>query len=250
MTKITRVCQYCSSEMQVRFRVLAIGGGKYCTKKCFQLSQRRRLERTCKNCGKKREFTFSQIAKLGGGKYCSRSCQHQGMKRRVECICKTCGKTREVRPHEAANGEGKYCSLTCQQRGKMNRVTRTCETCGKKHEVHRYRIEAGQGKFCSKRCFLISKTSLLEIIVSQILKEKSINFEFQKEINGYYPDFYLPDYNLILECDGAYWHQDKDRDRKKDEWRLTNGYNIIRLQEKDILLNPEKVLMEALQAYM
>lgn len=38
----------------------------------------------------------------------------------------------------------------------------------------------------------------------------SINIEYKKEqrVDKYFPDFILPDYDLIIECDGLYWHSD------------------------------------------
>ena len=50
-------------------------------------------------------------------------------------------------------------------------------------------------------------------------------------------DFYLPESNLIIECDGDYWHNMPNRvisDKRKDEYLLSNEYNILRLPEYKI----------------
>jgi len=55
-------------------------------------------------------------------------------------------------------------------------------------------------------------------------------------------DFFLPEYNLIIECDGEYWHQDKGKDRIKDEIAKNNGFTTLRLKEKDIRNNFKLVI--------
>lgn len=51
-------------------------------------------------------------------------------------------------------------------------------------------------------------------------------------------DFYLPKKNLIIECDGEYWHMTqkiKLRDNRKDKLLEKLGYNILRLSGQDII---------------
>jgi very-short-patch-repair endonuclease len=53
-------------------------------------------------------------------------------------------------------------------------------------------------------------------------------------------DFWLPEYNIIIECDGDYWHSlphIKTKDVKKTEWLQDNEYLVYRLSEKAILSN-------------
>lgn len=48
------------------------------------------------------------------------------------------------------------------------------------------------------------------------------------------PDFYLPKYKTILECDGDYWHskpETKEKDAERDKWFETKGLTVIRLPE-------------------
>lgn len=50
-------------------------------------------------------------------------------------------------------------------------------------------------------------------------------------------DFYLPFLNLIVECDGTYWHSREDmkkRDKAKDAYAKKCGFNILRLSEEQI----------------
>ena len=64
-------------------------------------------------------------------------------------------------------------------------------------------------------------------------------------------DFYLSDYNILIEADGDYWHANPtkysdiellteiqkiniDNDKFKNNLAIENGYNLIRFWENDI----------------
>jgi len=58
-------------------------------------------------------------------------------------------------------------------------------------------------------------------------------------------DFYLPTYNVIIECDGDYWHNlpgRKEQDKKQTEYLNSIGFEVIRLSEKDINNDVERCL--------
>lgn len=46
----------------------------------------------------------------------------------------------------------------------------------------------------------------IEVWVEDFLKEKQIKFVKQKAIRYLNYDFFLKDYNIIIECQGCYWH--------------------------------------------
>jgi very-short-patch-repair endonuclease len=76
-----------------------------------------------------------------------------------------------------------------------------------------------------------------------------MSFEIQKKIGRYNVDFYLQHLDLVIECDGDYWHslpRSVERDRRKDKWLKAKGYNIIRLSESDINTDPFKALTSKL----
>lgn len=101
-------------------------------------------------------------------------------------------------------------------------------------------------------------TSKLEKkFAKEFLEKLGIKYDEQfyvDSIKRYY-DFYLPDYKVIIEVDGDYWHsygkvyeemtptQKKNArvDSIKNEWALSHGIPIIRIWEHDINKNPEKV---------
>lgn len=96
------------------------------------------------------------------------------------------------------------------------------------------------------------KPSKLEKTFANILTLLNINYSqsfYIKEIKAFY-DFYLPDYNILIEVDGDFWHtnpikypngpickcQTKNsiNDEKKNKWATDNGYKLLRFWENDI----------------
>lgn len=85
-------------------------------------------------------------------------------------------------------------------------------------------------------------------------------YQFEAKDIGRFYDFYLPEHNLIIECDGSWYHSDprlvkeedmnpmqkhnKRVDEHKDKWALMHGIPIFRVWEKDIRENPKMVMEE------
>lgn len=91
-----------------------------------------------------------------------------------------------------------------------------------------------------------------------ILDKLGVKYERQfeaKDIKRFY-DVYLPEYRVLIEIDGDYFHgygkvheekspmQKKNErvDEIKDKWAALHGIPLIRIWEHDINENPEKVL--------
>ena len=102
-------------------------------------------------------------------------------------------------------------------------------------------------------------TSKLEKkFAKEFLEKLGIKYEEQfeaKDIKRFY-DFYLPDYRVLLEFDGDFYHsygkvyeemnpmqkRNARVDEIKNEWAALHGYPLIRIWEHDINENPQKVL--------
>ena len=87
----------------------------------------------------------------------------------------------------------------------------------------------------------LNKTSetVIELIVKNQLDKYGIRYFYQKSINkGHFIiDFYLPEYQLVVECNGDYWHskpERKKRDRELEEYVLSKGKDILWLWEHEI----------------
>lgn len=78
----------------------------------------------------------------------------------------------------------------------------------------------------------------IEKAVYDFLKSEGVVFEKQRIINGkFLVDAFIPNLNVIIECDGDYWHSSdkvKKRDKSKNAYLTKCGYNLIRLSESQI----------------
>jgi very-short-patch-repair endonuclease len=92
----------------------------------------------------------------------------------------------------------------------------------------------------------------IELLIKDVLISLGLKFEQQKLLGPWQADFYLPDFNLIIECDGDYWHnipEVKKRDKCKNHWYWRNGYSYIRLKEKEILKDAKKCFVDKIKKY-
>lgn len=84
-----------------------------------------------------------------------------------------------------------------------------------------------------------------------------LRYERQKKIGMFIYDFFLPDYNTLIEVNGAYFHSDprvyksdelnamQRRNQIRDEHKLQCakhfGFRVLTVWEGDILYNPDSV---------
>jgi very-short-patch-repair endonuclease len=133
------------------------------------------------------------------------------------------------------------------------------ETRKKMSETAKNKWETGE---IGKKKYNQSK---LEKTFANILTLLNINYSqsfYIKEIRAFY-DFYLPDYNILIEVDGDFWHSNPTKypdgptykcqiknsinDEKKNKWVQDNGYKMLRFWENDINNNisiVKKILLE------
>jgi very-short-patch-repair endonuclease len=108
-------------------------------------------------------------------------------------------------------------------------------------------------------------TSKLEKIFANILDLLDIRYKqffYAKDIKAFY-DFYIPEYNIIIEVDGDFWHCNPDskynipkyetqkrnliKDSIKSQWASDNGYKLLRFWENDINNNIKYVKQTLLE---
>jgi uncharacterized protein (DUF433 family) len=88
---------------------------------------------------------------------------------------------------------------------------------------------------------LSSRESCIESIIGNILQKHKIKYirNDRKLLNGLELDFYLPDFNLAIECNGVYWHSEKYKTKSYhfEKYMLCKSKNIQLLQfwESDII---------------
>jgi len=94
------------------------------------------------------------------------------------------------------------------------------------------------------------KDTNIEIMMENIFIEKGIKYEKQKFICGYPVDFYLPDFNAVIECDGDYWHSServKEIDDRKNQMLINAGFKVFRFLGSDIMKSAEQCANTILQ---
>ena len=119
-----------------------------------------KIKKVCKEC-KKEFYTIPSKIKNGGGKFCSKKCfnkwnraeNNPNWKEKIERICKTCGNKFFVRPSQLKNGGGKYCSRLCMQTRNGEKIKGICKICGKEFFSLPGQTKQRKKKFCSKRCY-------------------------------------------------------------------------------------------------
>jgi very-short-patch-repair endonuclease len=78
----------------------------------------------------------------------------------------------------------------------------------------------------------------IEIAVYDKLRELGIVFIEQHPINNkFIVDAYIPDKNIVIECDGDYWHSLEKvikRDKAKNAYLTKCGYKMLRIPEHEI----------------
>ena len=82
-----------------------------------------------------------------------------------------------------------------------------------------------------------AKPNSIERIVKEWLDAAGIVHEREHPILTYSVDFYVLSRNVVIECDGDYWHSLPgvvERDRRKNEELTCLGYAVVRLSERDI----------------
>lgn len=73
------------------------------------------------------------------------------------------------------------------------------------------------------------------------LLRKGLNFIEQASIGPWSIDFYLPEHEIIIEADGEFWHNTikaKMKDRRKDAWLKSKGYQVFHFTGTEIVENP------------
>ena len=82
--------------------------------------------------------------------------------------------------------------------------------------------------------------SSIEIKIQNFLKELRIEFfthQYMKIEHGYLCDILIPSMNLVIECDGDYWHKypiGLDRDHIRTKELIEKGFKVLRLWEFEI----------------
>lgn len=92
--------------------------------------------------------------------------------------------------------------------------------------------------------------SSIERIICKVLDEVGIKYKTQIPFHcgRFIADIFIPSKNLILECNGEYWHnykifpKRKKRDESFEEYAKNKGYRLVWLWESEIRKNSKDLL--------
>jgi len=83
-------------------------------------------------------------------------------------------------------------------------------------------------------------TSSIEVKIQKFLKQLGIEYfthQYMKIEHGYQCDILIPSLNLVIECDGDYWHKypiGRKIDLQRTQELLDKGFRVLRLWEHEI----------------
>jgi len=105
-----------------------------------------------------------------------------------------------------------------------------------------YNTEEGKKIQRERRAKIIlpKKDTSIELKIQNFLKELKIEFfthQYIKIEHGYQCDIFIPSMNLVIECDGDYWHKyptGNDIDHIRTSELLEKGFKVLRLWEFEI----------------
>ncbi|WP_164745631.1 DUF559 domain-containing protein [Neobacillus mesonae] len=134
-------------------------------------------------------------------------------------------------------------------RWKGGRKDLDCVICGKSSTYSPYtyrKIQEGKQKPCcnnecalalSRRSVKFSSTSI-EVKMANELSVRGIEYIEQYILGDKFRlDFLLPEYNIVIECDGNYWHtlpKTVKRDKAKNAYIKACGFSLYRFWESEI----------------
>jgi very-short-patch-repair endonuclease/transposase len=158
----------------------------------------------------------------------------------VLVACQYCGKPKEQKYAKVKNGLGKFCSQSCASKYRIEHYG-----MDKLLEGHRRFVNSEEGKKLMKQngvkaAIVLSRkkrTSIEEAMANE-LKSRGIKYIEQYNLgNKFALDFFLPDYNIVIECDGDYWHRRPEairRDKAKNAYIKACGLSLYRFWESEI----------------
>jgi len=188
---------------------------------------------TCPMCGKQHTCRPYDVHK-----FCSLKCYHKSVANRVEKVCPVCGKTFSVWACNANRYTTCSQECACKFPSALRRYPahiKVCENCGTEFR----HTPSTNPRFCCFACYrqAIAKRdgeTSIEKKVRLFLQTLNIPFEQEYKLARYSLDFFIPLLNLVIECDGTYWHKDAKRDRAKNQYLKRHGFKLLRLSEDDI----------------
>jgi len=218
---------------------------EYCSN-CFRKSKLITGIKTCVMCGK--EFKYKNSLQMKN-KTCSKECGYKLVSKKVKDFHNSLTNDEKIKIKE------KMCKTKIK-----NGTTGKGKTPWNKNKTGIYSektIEKIRNATIKQMHESRVKKTKCEFVLENILKELSINYRYSFVINDRQFDFCLLDYNILVECDGDYWHGNLSTGKYKNPnpTQLKNmindlyktilaqvsGFIILRFWEAEIINYPDIV---------
>lgn len=294
-------CETCGNELKRNNSQIKASknGIFFCNRECRskwdkKKFENRKVEFKCPVCNKIEMLTKSEVKNK---KFCSLKCLglYKTIENSEELKCDYCGK--KFLKRKSLISKHNFCTKKCseKQSSKNNnkKVYKKCIICDKEFLVGRNRKNIA--KTCSKECHYeyikdISNNghmaerlkkngiktvlnqkknkTLPEIMVEEYFNNNGIRFESQKLMyNKFIVDFYLPEYDMVIEVFGDYWHcnpskygyeegkkepnkyqiRQMSKDKARKNYLTKCGHKFVILWEDDIYKNLEETIKQAIR---
>lgn len=151
--------------------------------------------------------------------------------------CKSCAtKLRNNLPEQKPT-EKTICPVC---KGRKQSRSRTCLPCYRKKMIKRNMLQAGPLALARERIAKSGNSrkrqSKVEKKAEELLVRLGLNYQSQQRFGRYIADFVLPDYSLVVEVNGRYWHsspEQVERDHKKRQVIEGNGMRLLVLWDDE-----------------
>jgi very-short-patch-repair endonuclease len=113
---------------------------------------------------------------------------------------------------------------------------------GKKQSEYQKMIVRKKLKETRKNQIFPKEDTKIEVKIQNFLKKLGIEFfthQYMKINHGYLCDILIPSMNLVIECDGDYWHKypvGNEIDHIRTNELIEKGFKVLRLWENEIKL--------------
>ena len=147
------------------------------------------------------------------------------------------------RPYAIDNFEKFYATITKEERRALYSKYSLAFWAKLNKEERRKHMSKASAASC------LANPSSIEFSIRKILDILKIKYEVNQQVGSYFPDIIIPCANLIIECDGDYWHNKpgaQEKDKERDKYLREQGYEVVRIWEHEIKKEPKKALLKAI----
>ena len=240
---MNHICERCGSNFEYGGNVKRCSACRVSCEKCGRpTTHRAKLCGRCRKLNPKRVKClhpdcdkFILYAKIGLG-FCMKHTDYSKHAKRITEYNKTIKKKPEGTKYKTA---------------RIPSVKTICRVCGNEFLARPDAIRTSKTGLitCSRRCQGIraakltpKKRTSIEIAIEKELIRRGEEFIEQHPLCGItLVDFYLPRKNIVIYCDGNYWHSTqkrKETDRNQNITLERNGYKVFRFTETEIKQSP------------